>query len=110
MGLDITCYLRKNIVCPNCGKVVGHTDLNEISFGGRVWYPLLEQLGYYVPHDQRTEENDWYGRDMILSAEQIEEVFNFVKENYEAYGAHSLGLMISAVRCHDGVLVINADW
>ena len=30
MGLDITCYHRKKIVCPKCGEVVGYTDLDEI--------------------------------------------------------------------------------
>lgn len=110
MGLDITCYHRKKIVCPKCGEVVGHTDLNEISFGGRVWYPLLEQLGYYVPYEKRTEENDWYGKDMVLDAEQIDGVFEFAKKHSDAYGAHSLAMLISEVRFENNLLVINADW
>lgn len=110
MSLDITCYHRKRIVCPKCREIVGYTDLDEISFGGRTWYALLEQLGYYVPYDQRIEENDWYGKDMILDAEQVDEVFEFARKHSDAYGAHSLALLISAVRVENNLLVINANW
>ena len=110
MGLSITCYHRKQFVCPKCGEVVGHTDLNEIFFGGRSWYPLLEKLGYYVPYDQRTKDNDWYGKDMVLNTEQIAEAFNFARRNSDAYGAHSLALLITEVLCANDLLVINADW
>lgn len=110
MGLSITCYHRKKIICPKCGEIVGYTDLDEILFGGRAWYPLLEKLGYYVPYDQRTENNDWYGKDMILSTEQVEYAFMFAKENPDAYGAYSLAQLIMKVLREDNLLVVTADW
>ena len=58
MSLDITFTRRKKIVCPKCGEVVGHNDLDTVDSGGRLWFPFLEQIGYYVPYDKRTEEND----------------------------------------------------
>ena len=79
MGLDITFMRRKNIVCPKCGEIVGHTTVDSIDAGGRGWYPLLESIGYYVPYEQRTEENDWYGKDMVLTDEQADVRLNASK-------------------------------
>lgn len=80
MGLDVRFIQRKKLVCPKCGEIVGHTDVNVVSCGGRGWYPLLESFGYYVPYEQRTEENDWYGKDMKLTAEQADKAFLFAKK------------------------------
>lgn len=64
MGLDVSIIRRKDLVCPKCGEVVSTISMDDVDSGGRVWYPFLESIGYYVPYDQWTEENDWYGKDM----------------------------------------------
>lgn len=109
MGLDITFTRRNKTVCPKCGEIVGHIDLASAHSSGRVWYPILEQFGYYVPYDQRTEENDWYGKDMELTPEQTYELFQFVR-GHDVYNEHEVYGLIAVARCEDNILVINADW
>ena len=70
----------------------------------------LEKLGYYVPHDQLTEDNDWYGKDMVLTSEQMDDAFRFAKVHSDAYGAESLAMLIALVKYENDQLVINADW
>jgi len=79
--------------------------------GGRNWYPILESIGYYVPYDQRTEENDWYGKDMTLTEEQLREVYTYVKNNrFELfYGESVLGTLGRAI-IDGNEVVVNADW
>ena len=109
MGLDITFMRRKNIVCPKCGEVVGHTTVDSVDGGGRGWYPLLESIGYYVPYEQRTDENDWYGKDMVLTDEQADEAYHFARAN-SPYGAGKLLNLIAAARYEHDEIVVNADW
>lgn len=109
MGLDITFTRRKKIVCPKCGEIVGHTDVRSIDGGGRGWYPLLESFGYYVPYAQRTEENDWYGKDMVLTDKQADEAYCFAKV-HNLYGSDGLADLIAAARYEHDDIVVNADW
>lgn len=109
MGLDITFTRRQNIVCPKCGEVVGHTDVDCVDTGGRSWYPLLESLGYYVPYEQRTEENDWYGKDMVLTEEQADEVYQFAKK-HDLYCSVGVRALISAALYENDRIVVNANW
>lgn len=109
MGLDITFTRGKNIVCPKCGEVVGHTDVDSVDAGGRGWYPLLESLGYYVPFEQRTEENDWYGKDMVLTEKQADEVYEFAKK-HDLYGAYLVRKMIAEAIYEKDRIVVNANW
>jgi hypothetical protein len=109
MGLDIRFIHRRNIVCPKCGEVVGYDDVDCIDSGGRGWYPILESLGYYVPYEQRTEENDWYGKDMVLTKEQAEEVYQFTKE-YDLCGSCGVRTLISSALYENDSIVVNADW
>lgn len=108
MGLDITFKQRKNFVCPDCGKIVGSVDVLEETSGGRVWYEFLQNVGYYTPNDMALEEK-WYGKDMVLTREQVEMLGRFVKnkEPYAWYAIYFL-LSISLAEGHD--VVINADW
>lgn len=109
MGLDITFTRRKKVVCSKCGEVVGHTDVLSIDGGGRGWYPILESLGYYVPYEQRTEENDWYGKDMVLTEKQADELYQFAKK-HDLYGSDGLQELIAAARYEHDDIVVNADW
>lgn len=109
MGLDITFYQRKKVVCPKCGEIVGQNEVSSASSGGRVWYDFLEPIGYYVPYEQRTEENDWYGKDMVLTDEQAREAYNFVKKNDVFDWDDVRGLIARALLENDSV-VINANW
>jgi hypothetical protein len=108
MSLDITFTRRKNIVCPKCGEVVGHTDVNCVGSGGRGWYPILESLGYYVPYEQRTDENNWYGKDMVLTEKQADELYQFVKN--DLYNSVGLRELIAAALYEKDSIVVNADW
>lgn len=109
MSLDIRFTQRKNIVCPKCGEIVTTIDVNRESSGGRVWYPFLEAIGYYVPYEQRTEENDWYGKDMVLTKEQAEYAYRFVREA-EVYDRKMVSMLIAEALFDNNDIVVNADW
>lgn len=110
MGLDITFTRRKTVTCPKCNEVIGHTDVGGVDAGGRGWYPILKSLGYYVPYDQRTAENDWYGKDMVLTTEQADEVYRFVTSHQDLYGALATESLIAIARYTGDDVVLNADW
>lgn len=109
MGLDIRFTQRKNIVCPKCGEIVTTLDVNSQNSGGRVWYPFLEAIGYYVPYEQRTEENDWYGKDMVLTKEQADQAYKFIKDN-EMYNWREIRGLIAAALIEEDAIVVSADW
>ena len=109
MSLDITIKRRKDIICPKCSEVVAHTDVESTHSGGRIWYPFLESVGYHVPYERRTEENDWYAKDMVLTSEQTQELYNFIKKN-EVYGFSMLHSLVAKAMCENEHIVINADW
>jgi hypothetical protein len=109
MGLDIRFIRRKKIVCPRCGEIVGHTDEDCIDGGGRGWYPFLESIGYYVDYDLRTEENDWYGKDMVLTEKQADELYQFAKK-HDLYGSYLVTKMIAEAIYENDSIVVNADW
>lgn len=109
MSLDIRFTQRKNIVCPKCGEIVTTIDVNSESSGGGVWYPFLEAIGYYVPYEERTEENDWYGKDMVLTEDQVTDAYKFVRQlEWCAYDGIR-GLLADAI-LENGIVVVNADW
>ena len=110
MSLDIRFIARKNILCPHCGEVVTTEDVDCVDSGGRGWYPILESLGYYVPYDQRTEENDWYGKDMGLTMEQAHMVYGFIAKNPDLYGARAVKSLIAFAEFEGCDVIVNADW
>ena len=109
MSLDITIKERKEFRCPDCGRLVTTRDIYAECSGGREWYNYLEQIGYYVPYEKRTEENDWYGEDMILTKEQAKQLADFVSSNQPYYAKSIYGLVARAL-LHGNKVVINADW
>lgn len=109
MDLDIRFYRRKQIVCPKCGEVIGHTDVDATDGSGSGWYPFLESIGYYVPYEQRTEENDWYAKDMVLTEEQADELYQFAKK-HNLCGAYLVTKMIAEAIYENCSIVVNADW
>lgn len=109
MSLDITIKERKEFLCPDCGRLVTTQDIGEECSGGRVWYNFLEPIGYYVPYEQRTEENDWYGKDMVLTEEQAKQLADFVSE-YQPYYARDVECLVERALMHGNKVVINADW
>ena len=106
MGLDITFKQRKNFVCPECGKTVGSVDVLEESSYGRVWYEFLESIGYYVPDAQKDE---WYGKDMVLTREQVQELYRFTKEK-EPFDWYAVIHMLAVAMAEGHDVAINADW
>ena len=109
MSLDITIKERKELRCPDCGRLVTTQDIDEECSGGRVWYGFLESVGYYVPYEARTEENDWYLKDMELSDEQAKQLSDFVYDN-QPYNARDVECLVARALLHGNKVVINADW
>lgn len=109
MGLDVRFYRKKKVVCPHCGKPLEPELDDGYSSGGRVWYPFLESIGYYVPYDQRTEENDWYGKDMELTVEEAKDAYRFVQE-HDVYDGNGIAGMIAMALLEGDSVVVNADW
>ena len=109
MGLDITITQQKKIVCPKCGEVVGYNTVDYETSGGKAWYSYLESIGYYVPYEERTEENDWYGKDMTLTDDQVDEMYAFLRKE-DVYGKSVIMKMIAIARFEHDDVVVNADW
>lgn len=109
MSLDIRFTSYEDVKCPHCGEIVGRKEVESVISGGCKWYPILEELGYYVPHDQRTEENDWYGKDMVLTVEQADKVRRFVTDNPDLYYC-DVQLFIDSALYNHYTIVVNADW
>ena len=109
MSLDITIKERQEFRCPNCGRLVTTQDIDEADSGGRAWYNFLEQIGYYVPCGKRTEENDWYGKDMVLTEEQAKQLAQFVSD-YQPTGYNDIEVLVARALMRGNKVVINADW
>ena len=109
MGLDITVTLKRKLHCPKCGEVVGFQIIEEADSGGRGWYDPLEKIGYYVPYDQRTEENDWYGKDMVLTEEQAKILYDYAMQE-STYNGRRCASILRTSGNSDYEIVINADW
>lgn len=105
MSLSITFTQRERILCPKCGEVAGYRDIRDAGSGGRAWYNLLEQYGYYVPHS----DDDWYGKDMVLTKEQAQEAYRFVLQE-EPYRYGEIFTLIAKALAEGHDIVINADW
>lgn len=110
MSLDITISAKKGEICPHCGGVIKGAEIYCEDSGGGAWYPVLEKLGYYVPYDQRTEENDWYAKDMVLTAEQTKVLYDFVKKHKDLYNRNAVLGLIATAMVDENAVVINADW
>lgn len=109
MGLDITISERKEYRCPNCGTSVGYTDVASTDSDGRLWYDFLERLGYYVPYEKRTKENDWYGKDMVLDNEQAKQLADYAVKK-EVYNWDGVERVVTKALAHGNKVVINVDW
>lgn len=109
MSLDITIKERQEFRCPDCGRLVTTqiVDLEESS--GRVWYEFLESVGYYVPYEDRTAENDWYAKDMELTEEQTRQLLDFVSDD-NPYNANAIESLVASTLMRGNKVVINADW
>ena len=110
MSLDITIRERQEFYCPDCGRLVTTQDIGATEYsGGRVWYNFLEPIGYYVPYERRTEENDWYGEDMVLTEEQAKQLAQFVSD-YQPTNYDDIEVLVARALLHGNKVVINADW
>ena len=86
----------------------GRAIMKSVS-GGRLWYDFLEKLGYYVPYEKRTKENDWYGKDMILDNEQAKQLVDYAVKK-EVYNWDGVERVVTEALAHGNKVVINADW
>lgn len=109
MGLDITVMEYKDIRCPRCGEVVNTVEVYDTDSNGSLWYDFLERLGYYVPYEKRTKENDWYGKDMVLDNEQAKQLADYAVKK-EVYNWDGVERVVTEALAHGNKVVINADW
>ena len=109
MGLDIEIKQKRTLRCPHCGEIVERRIVAEADSNGRVWYPFLEAVGYYVPYEKRTEENDWYCKDMELTKEQSSHLFRYCLDN-EVYNYHKVASLVAMAETLGDAVVINANW
>ena len=109
MSLDITIKERKEFRCPECGRLVTTQDIDAECSGGRVWYDFLKGVGYYVEDDNQTEENDWYGEDMVLTEDQTKQLAQFVSDYQPTY-YDDIEVLVSMALLYGNKVVINADW
>jgi hypothetical protein len=111
MGLDITVSRCDVDKCPHCGKPIRGTIRDYVDSGGRVWEEYLEKIGYYVPYEIREKEpeRDFYGKDMILTAEQAKRLAAFAKI-HELYSWESIVALVDFAIENGDFVVINADW
>ena len=109
MSLDITIKERKEFRCPDCGRLVTTQDIGAECSSGRVWYDFLQGVWYYTEGDNPTEENDWYGEDMVLNEEQARQLADFVSDN-QPYNARDVECLVAMALLHGNKVVINADW
>ena len=109
MSLDITIKERKEFRCPDCGRLVTTKDIDTEYSCGRVWYDFLQGVGYYVEGDNLTEENDWYGEDMVLTEEQAKQIADFVSDKHP-YNARYVECLVARALLRGNKVVINANW
>ena len=109
MSLDITIKERKEFPCPDCGRLVTTQDIGAECSSGRVWYDFLESVGYYVPYEKRTEENDWYGEDMVLTEDQAKQLAQFVSDYQPTY-YDDIEVLVARALLHGNKVVINSSW
>ena len=109
MSLDITIKERKEVRCPDCGRLVTTQDIDAECSSGRVWYDFLKGVGYYVEDDNLTEEEDWYGKDMVLNEEQAKQLAQFVSD-YQPTDYDDIEVLVARALLHGNKVVINADW
>lgn len=69
---------------------------------------FLKNIGYYVPYKNRTEENNWYRKDMVLSDGQAQELKEFVDLSDAYYKDKNYFFVLKTIgqKYHIG---INAD-
>ena len=109
MGLDITVMECRDVRCPHCGEVINTVEVDGTNSGGSLWYDFLERLGYYVPYEKRTKENDWYGKDMVLDNEQAKQLVDYAVKK-EVYNWDGVESVVATALLHENKVVINADW
>ena len=109
MSLDIIIKEVKEFRCPDCGHLVTAQNIDAECSSGRVWYDLLQGVGYYVEDDNPTEENDWYGEDMVLNEEQAKRLADFASDNHP-YNARYLECLVARALMRGNKVVINANW
>ena len=91
------------------GIIAGFFNGVEVTAHGMQWYDFLERLGYYVPYEKRTKENDWYGKDMVLDIEQAKQLADYAVKK-EVYNWDGVESVVATALMHENKVVINANW
>ena len=110
MSLDIRVKERKEIRCPDCGRVVDYRTLDCAASAGREWYDFLGKIGYYVPFEDLTDDQeDWYNRDMVLDDDQAKQLAAYAAEK-QVYDYEAVESVVAKALMHGNRVVVNADW
>lgn len=109
MSLDIAIMRKEPTICPHCHELVFYDDVEEMSSSGRCWYEFLENVGYYVPYEKRTEDNDWYGKGMELTNEEARYLVEFAK-NSGVFNYPNIERIVAVALMNNQRIVINANW
>lgn len=104
MGMDVSFYSERDIVCPHCQTVVEKAIVRSAYSGGRTWRECLRKIGYY------TEDGKWYGKDMKLSEEQVKQVYDFIKESDYLVSGEDVACLLAEALLEKYTVWINADW
>ena len=107
MGLDISFERREKIFCPFCGELVGSKTVEQCDSEGRMWYDMLEKVGYYT--DDNIYKQSWYGKDMTLTPDQTIQFYDFVRNN-KVFNHSFVVDLITKARLNNDDVVINASW
>lgn len=113
MGLDIGIYQQRPVHCPHCGELVTYKTVDAVDGSGSVWYDFLESIGYYKPYVKGQPYNpNMYGKDMVLTDEQANELLAFVNraELKDWWYVTEVQDLIENARIDGDKIVINADW
>lgn len=110
MGLSMKVSWYDTGKCPHCGQPIKGTLRDWADSNDRYWYAWLEHIGY-CPRvgENRTPDEDWYGKDMTLTAQQVKELAEYAKA-MKVFNWIQIDLMVKAVLEYGGFIVINADW
>lgn len=95
--------------CPHCGKPIIGTMIDWTESSGPVWRDFLKDIGYYRPYDKRNPCNDWYGKDMVLTVEQIKKLDSFSR-TYDVYGKKNICTLAEEALKDGYFIAINANW
>lgn len=110
MSLDINFKVEEAIRCQHCGEIVEWRTVSCTESGGKLWYAFLEDIGYYTDTDDDEERIKWYGKDMVLTDEQVKNLAIFARKNRPYNYLDVIGMAGTHIAIENSRVVVNANW